>query len=82
MCLSTYCCKPTCTHSIQLIFMTFKHKTMPGDYDATDHKGQLSPFDLPKFHWGQDNKQFKSFKRVVEFAFKGQEEKCSNVVLS
>ena len=53
---------------------------MPGDDDATDHKGQLPPFTLPQIHWGQDNlyKQFKSFKRVVEFTFKGQYEKCSN----
>ena len=53
---------------------------MPGDDDATDHKGQLPPFTPPKFHWNQDNlyKQFKSFKRVVEFTFKGQYEKCSN----
>ena len=47
---------------------------MPGDDDATDHNGQLPPFSPPKFHWGQDNlyKQFKSFKRVAEFTFKGQ----------
>ena len=24
---------------------------MPGDDDATDHKGQLPPFTSPKFHW-------------------------------
>ena len=43
-------------------------------------KVQLPPFTPPKFHWNQDNlyKQFRSFKRVVEFAFKGQCEKCSN----
>ena len=53
---------------------------MPGDDDAADHKGQLPPFTPPKFHWGQDNlyEQYKSFKRVVEFTFKGQYEKCSN----
>ena len=53
---------------------------MPGDDDATDHNGQLPPFTPPKFNWNQDSlyKQFKSFKRVVEFAFKGQYEKCSN----
>ena len=53
---------------------------MPGDDDATDHNGQLPPFTPPKFNWDQDNlyEQFKSFKRVVDFAFKGQYEKCSN----
>ena len=53
---------------------------MLGDDDATEHKGQLPPFTPPKFNWNQDNlyEQFKSFKRVVEFAFKGQYEKCSN----
>ena len=51
-----------------------------GDADAP--KIQLPPFTPPKFHWNQDNlyEQFKSFKRVVEFAFKGQYEKCSNSV--
>ena len=46
---------------------------MPGDDDAVDHKGQLPPLTLLKFNWNQDNlyEQFKSFKRVVEFAFKG-----------
>ena len=55
---------------------------MPGDDDATDHKGQLPLFTPPKFHWNQDNlyEQFKSFKCVVEFAFKGQYEKCRNSV--
>ena len=45
-------------------------------------KVQLPPFTPPKFHWNQDNlyEQFRSFKRVVEFAFKGQYEKCSNNV--
>ena len=45
-------------------------------------KVQLPPFTLPKFYWNQDNlyKQFRSFKRVIEFAFKGQYEKCSNNV--
>ena len=53
---------------------------MPGDDDATEHKGQLPPFTPPKFNWNQDNlyEQFKSFKRVVEFTFKGQYEKCAN----
>ena len=53
---------------------------MPGDDEATEHKGQLPPFTPPKFNWNQDNKyeQFKSFKRDVEFAFQGQYEKCSN----
>ena len=51
-----------------------------GNADAP--KPQLPPFTPPKFHWNQDNlyEQFKSFKRVVEFAFKGQYEKCSNSV--
>ena len=45
-------------------------------------KVQLPQFTPPKFHWNQDNlyKQFRSFKRVVEFAFKGQYKKCSNNV--
>ena len=53
---------------------------MPGDDDAIDHKGQLSPFTPPKFNWNQDNlyEQLKSFKRVAEFAFISQYEKCSN----
>ena len=53
---------------------------MPGDEDVTDHKGQLPSFTPPKFNWNQDNlyKQFKSFKRVVEFIIKGKFEKCSN----
>ena len=53
---------------------------MPGDDDATEHKGQLPPFTPPKFNWNQDNlyEQFKSFKRVVDFTFQGQYEKCSN----
>ena len=51
-----------------------------GDTDAP--KPQLPPFTPPKFHWNQDNlyEQFKSFKCVVEFAFKGQYEKCLNSV--
>ena len=55
---------------------------MPGEDDAIDHKGQLPPFTPPKFNWNQDNvyEQFKSFKHVVEFAFKGQYEKCSNSI--
>ena len=50
--------------------------------DADVPKPQLPPFTPPKFHWNQDNlyEQFKSFKCVVEFAFKGQYEKCSNSV--
>ena len=42
--------------------------------DASAPKPQLPPFIPPKFHWNEDNlyEQFKSFKRVVEFAFKGQ----------
>ena len=53
---------------------------MLGDNDATEHKGQLQPFTPPKFNWNQDNlyEQFKNFKRVLEFAFKRQCEKCSN----
>ena len=53
---------------------------MPGEDYGDTHKGQLPPFTPP--NWGQDNlyEQFKSFKRVVEFAFKGQYEKCSNSV--
>ena len=57
---------------------------MMADADAAGDtpKVQLPPFTPPKFHWNQDNlyKQFRSFKRVVEFAFKGQYEKCSNNV--
>ena len=51
-----------------------------GDADAS--KAQLPPFTPPKFHWNQDNlcEQFKSFKHVGEFAFKGQYKKCSNSV--
>ena len=53
---------------------------MPGDDD--DHKGQLLPFTPPKFSWGQGNlyEQFKSFKHVVDLAFKGQYTKCANSV--
>ena len=54
------------------------------DADATEETPmvQLPPFTLHKFHWTQDNlyEQFKSFKRVVEFAFKGQYERCPNSV--
>ena len=55
---------------------------MPGEDDATDNKGQLPPFTPPKFNWNQDNlyEQFKSFKCVVDFAFKGQYKKCSNSI--
>ena len=51
-----------------------------GDADAP--KPQLLPFTPPRFYWNQDNLygQFKSFKCVVEFAFKGQYKKCSNSV--
>ena len=47
---------------------------MPGEDDGDTHKVQLPPFTPPKFHWNQDNlyEQSKSFKHVVEFAFKGQ----------
>ena len=60
---------------------------MPGDDNATAHKGHPPPFTPPKFNWNQDNlyEQFKSFKQVVEFAFQGQYESAqmgSNVVLS
>ena len=50
--------------------------------DANAPKPQLPSFTPPKFYWNQDNlhEQFKSFKHVVEFAFKGQYEKCSNSV--
>ena len=53
---------------------------MPSDDNAAEHKGQLPPFKPPRFNWNQNNlyKQFKSFKQVVEFTFKGQYEKCSN----
>ena len=53
---------------------------MPGDDNATEHKDQLPPFTPPKFNWNQDNlyEQFKSFKRVVQFALQGQYEKSSN----
>ena len=45
-------------------------------------KIQLPPFAPSKFHWNQENlhEQFRSFKRVVEFVFKGQYKKCSNNV--
>ena len=55
--------------------------TMPGDDDgAPEHKGHLPPFTPPRFNWTQDNlyKQFKSFKQVVEFAFKGI--KCGSIL--
>ena len=56
---------------------------MPGSDDsnsAPEHKGHLPPFTPPRFNWNQDSlyEQFKSFKHVVEFAFKGQYENCSN----
>ena len=51
-----------------------------GNIDAP--KPQLPPFTPTKFNWNQDNlyEQFTSLKRVVEFAFKGRYEKCSNSV--
>ena len=50
--------------------------------NANAPKPQLPPFTPSKFHWNQDNlyEQFKSFKRGIEFAFKGQYEKCSTSV--
>ena len=56
---------------------------MPSDNDsdgAPEHRGHLPPFTPPRFNWNQDNlyEQFKSFKQVVEFAFRGQYENCSN----
>ena len=56
---------------------------MPSDNNgdgAPEHRGHLPPFTPPRFNWNQDNlyKQFKSFKQVVEFAFRGQYENCSN----
>ena len=56
---------------------------MPSDDNgdgAPEHKGHLPPFTPPRFNWIQDNlyKRFKSFKRVVEFTFRGQYENCSN----
>ena len=56
---------------------------MPGDDDgngAPEHKGHLPPFTPPRFNRTQGNlyEQFKSFKHVVELAFRGQYENCSN----
>ena len=56
---------------------------MPSDDDGNgtpEHKGHLPPFTPPRFNWYQDNlyEQFESFKRVVEFPFRGQYENCSN----
>ena len=55
---------------------------MPREDDRDGHKGQLPPFTPPKIHWNQDNlyEQFKSFKHVVEFAFKNKYKKCPNSV--
>ena len=55
---------------------------MPGEDDGDGPRGQLPPFIPPRFNWNQVNlyEQFKNFKRVVEFAFKGQYEKCSNSI--
>ena len=54
------------------------------DADAAEdtQKVQLPPLTPPKFHWNQDNlyEHFKSFKQVVEFAFKGQYERYPNSV--
>ena len=53
---------------------------MSGDNSVSDHRGQLPPFLPTRFNWNQDNlyEQIQSFKRVVEFAFQEQYEKCSN----
>ena len=53
---------------------------MPGEDDGDGPRGQLPPFTPPRFNWNQDNlyEQFKNFQKVVEFAFKGQYEKCSD----
>ena len=56
---------------------------MPSDDNgngAPEHTGHLAPVTPPRFNWNQDNlyEQFKSFKRVVEFLFRGQYENCSN----
>ena len=50
--------------------------------DADAPKPQLPPFTPPKIPLDQDNlyEQFKSFKCVVEFSFRGQYKKCSNSV--
>ena len=51
--------------------------------DADAPKTQLPPFTPPKFHWNQDNlyEKFKSFKHVVEFAFKGSNNvKCGSIL--
>ena len=55
---------------------------MPREDDGDGPRGQLPPFTPPRFNWNQDNlyEQFKSFKRVVEFTFKGQYEKCSDSI--
>ena len=55
---------------------------MPGEADGDGPRGQLPPFTPPRFNWNQDNlyEQFKNFKRVVKFAFKGQCEKCSDSI--
>ena len=55
---------------------------MPREDDGDGPRGQLPPFIPPRFNWNQDNlyEQFKNFKRVVEFTFKGQYEKCSDSI--
>ena len=54
------------------------------DADVADDapEVQLPLFTPPKFHWNQDNlyEQFKSFKIVIEFTFKGQYGRCPNSV--
>ena len=72
----------TCTQFFFTVLNTFSLTMADADAARDTPKVQLPPFTPPKFHWNQDNlyKQFRSFKRVVEFAFKGQYEKCSNNV--
>ena len=55
---------------------------MPGEDDGDGPRGQLPPFTPPRFNWNQDSlyEQFKNFKRVVEFVFKGQFEKYSDSI--
>ena len=55
---------------------------MPREDDGDGPRGQLPPFTPPRFNWNQDNlyEQFKSFKRVVEFTFKGRYEKYSDSI--
>ena len=54
---------------------------MPGDDAASDHKGHYLLLHLPNSTGTKTIcTEFKSFKRVVEFAFQGQYEKCSNSI--